>query len=282
MSLLIPIAVFIGVAALVGGIALYLRGRTEEVMEARLAQLAVGRASKDTLVNQGVLSQPLGATQGVLGDFFAKIANFSLLFEQADVRMTIPRFLAISLGLGLVGALVSTLAGIHPGLAPLMGLLIASLPLGWIILRRRRRLRAFAKQLPDALELIARALRAGHSLAAGFNLVSDEMSDPIGTEFQRVFEEQNLGIAMDAVLNSMILRVPNLDLKFFVTSLILQKQTGGDLAEILDKIGELIRERFKIWDRSRPSPAKAGSPASCSWHCRRCCSWRCTGSTPIT
>ncbi len=78
-----------------------------------------------------------------------------------------------------------------------MGVLIALLPLGWIILRRRRRLRAFAKQLPDALELIARALRAGHSLASGFNLVSDEMSDPIGTEFQRVFEEQNLGIAMD-------------------------------------------------------------------------------------
>ena len=92
-----------------------------------------------------------------------------------------------------------------------------------------------------------RALRAGHSLSAGFQLVATEMSDPIGGEFNRVFEEQNLGIAMDEALNSMTDRVPNLDLKFFVTSVILQRQTGGDLAEILDKIGELVRERFKIW-----------------------------------
>jgi tight adherence protein B len=108
-------------------------------------------------------------------------------------------------------------------------------------------LRAFAKQLPDALELIARALRSGHSLAAGFHLVSDEMSEPISVEFNRVFEEQNLGIPMDEALQNMTNRVPNLDLRFFVTSVVLQRQTGGDLAEILDKIGELIRERFKIW-----------------------------------
>jgi tight adherence protein B len=143
--------------------------------------------------------------------------------------------------------LVSLVAGIHPGIAPAMGLMIGALPLAWLVLRRRKRMRKFAKQLPDALELISRALRAGHSLAAGFHLVADEMSDPIGSEFNRVFEEQNLGIPMDEALKSMTERVPNLDLKFFVTSVILQRQTGGDLAEILDKIGELIRERFKIW-----------------------------------
>jgi tight adherence protein B len=142
---------------------------------------------------------------------------------------------------------VSLVAGLHAAVAPVMGLLIGALPLAWLILRRRRRMKKFAKQLPDALELIARALRAGHSLAAGFQLVSNEMSDPIGSEFNRVFEEQNLGIPMDQALLSMTDRVPNLDLKFFVTSIILQRQTGGDLAEILDKIGELIRERFKIW-----------------------------------
>ena len=78
-------------------------------------------------------------------------------------------------------------------------------------------------------------------------MVSEEMLAPIGSEFQRVFEEQNLGIAMDEALNNMCERVPNLDLRFFVTSIILQRQTGGDLAEILDKIGYLIRERFKIF-----------------------------------
>ena len=117
----------------------------------------------------------------------------------------------------------------------------------WLLFRRKRRMKKFAAQLPEALELIARALRAGHSLAAGFSLVGNEMSEPIGGEFSRTFEEQNLGKALEEALNDLVKRVPNLDLKFFATAIILQRQTGGDLAEILDKIGHLIRERFKIW-----------------------------------
>jgi len=132
-------------------------------------------------------------------------------------------------------------------LAPLMAIFLAALPIAWLFLRRRRRLRAFAAQLPEALELIARALRAGHSLAAGFSLVAQEMSEPISVEFGRTFEEQNLGKPLEEALAGLTERVPNLDLKFFATAIILQRQTGGDLAEILDKIGYLIRERFKIW-----------------------------------
>jgi tight adherence protein B len=113
--------------------------------------------------------------------------------------------------------------------------------------RRSRRFKKFAKQLPDALELISRALRAGHSLASGFNLVAEEMRDPIAKEFHRVFEEQNLGVPLDAALDNMTDRIPNIDLRFFATAIVLQRQTGGDLAEILDKIGYLVRERFKIW-----------------------------------
>ncbi len=105
----------------------------------------------------------------------------------------------------------------------------------------------FAAQLPDALEMLARGLRSGQSLAFGFNMVANEMPLPIGKEFDRVFEEQNLGIPMDESLKAMTIRIPNLDLKFFVTAVILQRQTGGDLAEILDKIGSLIRDRFRIW-----------------------------------
>jgi tight adherence protein B len=114
-------------------------------------------------------------------------------------------------------------------------------------MRRKRRLAKFASQLPQALELIARALRAGHSLAAGFSLVAQEMSEPIGAEFGRCFEEQNLGKPLEEALEDLTKRIPNLDLKFFATAIILQRQTGGDLAEILDKIGHLVRERFQIW-----------------------------------
>jgi tight adherence protein B len=101
--------------------------------------------------------------------------------------------------------------------------------------------------LPDALELISRALRAGHSLASGISLVAEEMRAPINKEFNRVFEEQNLGIPLETSLDNLTDRIPNLDLRFFATAVILQRQTGGDLAEILDKIGYLVRERFKIW-----------------------------------
>jgi tight adherence protein B len=117
----------------------------------------------------------------------------------------------------------------------------------WLRFQKKRRFKRFAKQFPDALELIGRALRAGHSLAAGFGLVAEEMTAPIGKEFARVFEEQNLGVSLDQALESMAKRIPNLDVKFFSTAVILQRQTGGDLAEILDKIGYLVRERFKIW-----------------------------------
>ena len=137
--------------------------------------------------------------------------------------------------------------GIHPALMPLMVILLGALPLGWLLMRRKRRLNAFAAQLPDALEMLARSLRSGQSIGFGFNMVASEMPQPISKEFGRVFEEQNLGIPLDESLNGLTDRIPNLDLKFFVTAVILQRQTGGDLAEILDKIGELVRDRFRIW-----------------------------------
>jgi tight adherence protein B len=150
-------------------------------------------------------------------------------------------------GLAVTGLMLPTMAGFSVMLGPVMAAFLALLPIMWLLFRRKRRLKKFASQLPEALELIARALRAGHSLASGFNLVAQEMSDPIGGEFRRTFEEQNLGKALDETLNDFTKRVPNLDLKFFATAIILQRQTGGDLAEILDKIGNLVRERFKIW-----------------------------------
>jgi len=248
--LLISIAAFFGVAALVGAIAMLLRGGENSRTEDRLAVLTAVKGSggpKGMLKESGVLSQPLEGTQGALAEFLNRFRNLSLLFEQADTSLTPAKFFAISAGMGVAGSIAGAATGINPAVIPAFTLLAGSLPLIWLVMRRRRRLRKFAKQLPDALELIARALRAGHSLAAGFNLVADEMSAPIGVEFQRCYEEQNLGIPLDDALRSFTDRVPNLDLKFFATAVILQRQTGGDLAEILDKIGELVRERFRIW-----------------------------------
>jgi tight adherence protein B len=249
-DLLIPIAAFFGVAALVGGIAMLLMPSTESGIEDRLAMLtgsSTGKQAKDALLKASVLSQPLDGSHNVVVAYFSRLKNLNLLFEQADTSLTPTQFFGISAVMAVVGMFVPVVAGIHPSIILPMGLLLAALPLVWLTLRRRRRFRKFAQQLPDALELISRALRAGHSLGSGFSLVADEMHPPISKEFQRAFEEQNLGISLEDALQSLTDRMPNMDLRFFATAVILQRQTGGDLAEILDKIGYLVRERFKIW-----------------------------------
>src|SRR5262249_18456988 len=150
----------------------------------------------------------------------------------------------VGLILALLGATASWLAGVKIYMAPIAGGIMFIIPFAWLWNKRRTRLKAFGAQLPDALELVARALRAGHSLAAGMHVVAEEMPSPIADEFHRVYEEQNLGIPVEDAMKGMCERVPNLDLRFFVTSVLIQRQTGGDLAEILDKIGYVIRERF--------------------------------------
>jgi tight adherence protein B len=249
--LIVGIAAFVGVAALVGGLALMLRDRLAAKMEDRLNLLTgVGSpsASKKSLINQGsILAQPLDRAPSFLELFLERFGNLNLVFEQADTSLTLTKLLAVSAILLVISVLVSAAVGIHPGLLPVVGLFVASTPTIWVLFRRRRRMKAFAAQLPDALEMLARTLRAGQSLAFGFRMVSEEMSAPISQEFGRVFEEQNLGVSMEEALHDLAARIPNLDLKFFVTAVILQRQTGGDLAEVLDKISSLIRDRFRIW-----------------------------------
>lgn len=245
--LMISIAAFVGVAALVGGVAILLRGDAQSDLEDRLAVLTGSSKEASKVAKNLVLASPLDDGKSLVANLLSRIRGFHQLFAQADTTLTPTRFLVISAAFGFVASAAFTVAGIHPALIPVMAILAALLPTAWLLLRRRKRFRLFAKQLPDALELISRALRAGHSLAAGFNLVASEMSDPIGKEFGRVFEEQNLGIAFEEALNSLTDRIPNLDLRFFTMAVVLQRQTGGDLAEILDKISRLIRERFALW-----------------------------------
>ncbi len=249
--LIILIAAFVGVTALVGGVAmLLLRNPAETAMEDRLAVLTgtgAAKAAGDKLLRPSVLSSPLETSQSLIEPLLKKFTNINRIFVQADTSLTVSKFLIICAVMGVVGAMGPAAAGWHISLAPVFAFFMSILPMIWLSMRRKRRLKMFAKQLPDALELMSRALRAGHSLAAGFNLVASEMSAPMSVEMGRVFEEQNLGIPLDEALESLTERIPNLDLRFFATAVILQRQTGGDLAEILDKIGHLVRERFQIW-----------------------------------
>ena len=249
-TLIIMISAFVGVAALVGALAYVFRGSGENEAEDRLDILTGAVKSKgkgSSELADGVLARPLDERISAIEAMITKVLNVSRLLEQADAPISTSKFLIVSGALAGVAFVAPLAAGMSFWMGPVCGVVGGLLPLLWIVLRRRRRLKHFAAQLCDALELISRALRAGHSLPAGIQLVGEEMSAPIATEFMRVFEEQNLGLPLEEALELMCDRVPNLDLRFFVTAVVLQRQTGGDLAEILDKIGRLIRERFAIW-----------------------------------
>ncbi len=247
--LFIGILAFLGVAALVGGAAMLFSQPRASRLENRLDILtgtAAPTSKENLLKDNSVLARPLDDAPNMLAQWFERFGNVDLLFEQADTTLSVSKLAAVSAVLGLAGCAVAIAMKCPAAIVPLSGIAAGSLPMIWLLWRRKKRLKAFSTQLPDALEMMARALRAGQSLAFGFNAVATEMGAPIGKEFGRVFEEQNLGVAMDDSLRTMCRRVPNLDLQFFVTALILQRQTGGDLSEILDKIGALVRDRFRI------------------------------------
>lgn len=243
--LLVSSLVFVGVSAIMGVIFFIFADGTAKTAE-RL-DLLTGRKKKEdeatTILKKTALERD---RKSLLEALTPNVPSLQKLIIQADANITPGTFMGITAILGLLGTTVSWLAGVKLVFAPLLGLLLAVIPFAWLLHKRSSRLATFAAQLPEALELVARALRAGHSLAAGLHVVAEEMPSPISDEFNRVYEEQNLGILIDDALKSMCERVPNLDLRFFVTSVVIQRMTGGDLAEILDKIGYVIRERFRI------------------------------------
>jgi tight adherence protein B len=244
--MLFPILVGALVMAMLVMLYVALRRGEDGAASERLDQL-VGRSSRKDSSADMLLKQALQEVdkKTLMDRLMPEFFNLTKLFEQADCNIKPSALFGISIGLAVVGAALS-LWLINMYVLPLGALMCFTLPWLWLYHKRASRLKAFAGQLPDAMELVARALRAGHSLAAGLHVVAEEMPAPVSKEFGRVYEEQNLGIPLDEALKTMCDRVPNLDLKFFVTSVAIQRQTGGDLAEILDRIGHVIRERFKI------------------------------------
>jgi tight adherence protein B len=131
--------------------------------------------------------------------------------------------------------------------AVLAGVLGAVIPISVVAFKRRRRLRQFEERFPDALDLLGRSVRAGHPFTTGLEMISKETSEPIAGEFRKTFEEQNFGLPLRDALVNMAERVPSVDVRFFVTALMIQKETGGNLAEILDELSRVIRDRFRIY-----------------------------------
>jgi tight adherence protein B len=172
-------------------------------------------------------------------------ASLARLIEQAGVVTTPGAVVAKGVGLALVGVVLgflfgSALAGLGAGLAGL------ALPFLWLARKRSTRLKKFEEQFPEALELLSRAIRAGHAFQTAMGMAADELPAPVGIEFKKAFEQQNFGLPLKEALAEMAERVPSLDVKFFITSVAIQRETGGNLAEILDNLARVVRERFKI------------------------------------
>jgi tight adherence protein B len=126
------------------------------------------------------------------------------------------------------------------------GLLVGAAPFGYVLFKRTKRLEKFQEGLPEALDLMVSALRAGHSLVAAMGSVARESPDPIGSEFRSCFDEQNYGLEMKTAMDNMINRVPLQDLRIMATAIMIQKESGGNLAEVLDKTSHVVRERFRL------------------------------------
>lgn len=252
MDLLIGIGIFILTLTLIeGGYFILRRIRNPERREVlrRLRGLPSAQYENEIIdiMRKSLLSEVPWLNRVLLS--FRWTDKMNRLLEQADAPHTLGVILLFSVLLAFAGFLIGSWLTSNPLLIVPMALFLGTAPFFYISVKKRRRMEKFQRQLPDALDLIARALKAGHAFTGGLRMVAEELGDPIGTEFEKTLNEINFGVGIPEALKNLPNRVDCPDLKFFITSVIIQRETGGNLAEILTKLGYLIRERFKLQNR---------------------------------
>jgi tight adherence protein B len=175
-----------------------------------------------------------------------RIHKLDRLLMQSGLRMTVAGFLSSTLLLALIGLLLGGLLGMPVIIVIAIGVAFGLLPLMYVTRAKHKRMLLIEQQLPDALDLMARAMLAGHAFTSGLKMVAEETSDPVAGEFSIVFDEINYGISVPDALVNLATRVPSTDLRYFVISVMIQRETGGNLAELLNNISMLIRARLKL------------------------------------
>jgi tight adherence protein B len=176
--------------------------------------------------------------------------------SQAGLTMKAGKLILIS---GCLCLGTTVVVGLFTPMFPvgmLVGICVGLAPYGVVMYLRQKRLRAFEERFPEALDLLGRAVRAGHAFTTGLEMIAKESPDPIASEFRTTFEEQNFGLPLRDALLNMTERIPSIDVRFFVTALLIQKETGGNLAEILDGLARVIRDRFRIYREVRVRTAQ--------------------------
>jgi tight adherence protein B len=237
MALLIAGLVFFMLVTLIVGI--WWAGLSSRRIQGRLS----GRATTESFDTE--LLKPERSTRVGLTERLAR------LIEQAGYTWAPQRVILVIAGFAAVGALIGAVR-VGGGLwALIAGTITGALPVVFLIYRRGKRITLFQTQFPDAMDMMTRAIRAGHALGGAIRLVAEEMVPPVGPEFQRVSEEIRLGMDPGLALAGLEQRMPSEDVQFFCTAVSIQRTTGGNLAEVLDRLSEVIRERFKLLSHAR-------------------------------
>lgn len=255
MGAMFYVLIFLAAFLAVEGVSMLLAERRSghrAAARARLRQIALGIQDPTVQDEESILRARKRAGRGGLD--LAGLMPGGMQLErrlyQAGLIWSPSQFVLLSLGVG-VGATLIALVFTNRLDTALPFLLTGLLPLWHVSRLRAKRMRAFEEQFPEALDLITRAMRAGHSLTLGFQMVGEELPDPVGSELGQVAEEIKLGQEYRVALGNLVYRVEAGDLPFFTTAIMIQRETGGNLAEVLDKLGTLIRDRFALYGKVR-------------------------------
>jgi tight adherence protein B len=235
--------------------------RRVEEMKRRLTNLEAGVDVGSSLVRQRRLARSRALAEALSNIQLALRTEKAL--DAADAPVTVAQVWGASLGLAAAGAVLAVAFGLGPVLAVPVALVGGALPSLVLAVRAQARSRKISEQLPEALDMMARSLRAGHAISGALQLVARELPPPVSVEFGRAFEEQRLGLPLEEAIRHMTERAPsNQDLKIFATSLLIQRETGGNLAELLGGLAETIRARYRFRGKLRALTAEGRMSAT--------------------
>ena len=222
-------------------------GRSQRDLERRLRPVKATRtAEAASLLRRIVPLSTVPSIDKYLSRSKSVAQPLERLINRSGLTLTVGQLLLGMLFAGVTGAAAAFWLTREPLAAVACGFVFAALPWAAVRAAARRRLARFEEQFPEAIDLIARALRAGHAFTTGIGMVADEVPDPVRTEFRLLHDRQNFGMPLAEALRSFAERVPLLDARFFVTAVLTQRESGGNLSEVLDSLAALIRDRFRL------------------------------------
>ncbi len=255
----LPLLVFACVVLVVMGAYWLLLLRPDQAREAglkrRLVRVSTARVVQPGVIKAGSRLSALPLLDAVLARRAEVIAPLQRLVEQAGAKTTVGAVLLWSTLLALVGLLVAHVAIGRLWVGVILGAALCPAPFVVLLVKRHRKILRFEELFPEAMDLMSRAMRAGHTFPTGLSMVAQDMPEPVAGEFRLLFDRQNYGAPLAEALRDFARRVPLLDARFFVTAVLTQREAGGNLAEVLDNLASVIRRRFMVKRQIRSKSA---------------------------